>query len=165
MAQSRALKRLVREFKELSVSETEGIIASPVNEDNFFEWEAVITGPEHTPYENGVFVAKLTFPHDYPHSPPKMKFTSRMWHPNVYKDGNVCISILHTGDDPMGYEKTLERWTPLQSVEKILLSVVSMLAEPNDESSANIDASKMYRDDRDTFNRITQDTVQKSLGL
>ena len=59
----------------------------------------------------------------------------------VYPDGRVCISILHTpGDDPLGYETAAERWSPVQSIEKILLSVVSMLAEPNDESGANIDA-------------------------
>jgi len=60
----------------------------------------------------------------------------------VYKDGTVCISILHPpGDDPNHYETSSERWSPVQSVEKILLSVMSMLAEPNDESGANIDAS------------------------
>ena len=59
----------------------------------------------------------------------------------VYPDGRVCISILHTpGDDPLGYETAAERWSPVQSIEKILLSVVSMMAEPNDESGANVDA-------------------------
>jgi ubiquitin-conjugating enzyme E2 G2 len=97
-----------------------------------------------------VFPAKLIFPPDYPLSPPKMQFTCEMFHPNskriylqnqntnhinflvfisVYSDGRVCISILHApGDDPMGYESSAERWSPVQSVEKILLSVVSMLA-------------------------------------
>jgi ubiquitin-conjugating enzyme E2 G2 len=59
----------------------------------------------------------------------------------VYQDGTVCISILHApGDDPNMYESSSERWSPVQSVEKILLSVLSMLAEPNDESGANIEA-------------------------
>ncbi|EMP42658.1 Ubiquitin-conjugating enzyme E2 G2 [Chelonia mydas] len=65
----------------------------------------------------------------------------------------------------MGYESSAERWSPVQSVEKILLSVVSMLAEPNDESGANVDASKMWRDDREQFNKIAKQIVQKSLGL
>lgn len=86
----------------------------------------------------------MTFPKDYPLSPPQMRFTSRIYHPNVYPDGRVCISILHPpGEDPNMYESSSERWSPVQSVEKILLSVVSMLAEPNDESGANIDASVM----------------------
>lgn len=87
------------------------------------------SGPEGTCFEGGVFPARLVFPPDYPLSPPKMKFTCDMFHPNIFADGRVCISILHApGDDPMGYELSAERWSPVQSVEKILLSVVSMLA-------------------------------------
>nr|KAF6478746.1 ubiquitin conjugating enzyme E2 G2 [Molossus molossus] len=123
-------------------------------------------GPEDTCFEFGVFPAILSFPLDYPLSPPKMRFTCEMFHPNIYPDGRVCISILHApGDDPMGYESSAERWSPVQSVEKILLSVVSMLAEPNDESGANVDASKMWRDDREQFYKIAKQIVQKSLGL
>ncbi|XP_047419578.1 ubiquitin-conjugating enzyme E2 G2 isoform X2 [Sciurus carolinensis] len=81
-------------------------------------------GPEDTCFEFGVFPAILSFPLDYPLSPPKMRFTCEMFHPNIYPDGRVCISILHApGDDPMGYESSAERWSPVQSVEKILLSV------------------------------------------
>ncbi|XP_054556218.1 ubiquitin-conjugating enzyme E2 G2 isoform X2 [Talpa occidentalis] len=95
-----------------------------MNEENFFEWEALIMGPEDTCFEFGVFPAVLSFPLDYPLSPPKMRFTCEMFHPNIYPDGRVCISILHApGDDPMGYESSAERWSPVQSVEKILLSV------------------------------------------
>jgi ubiquitin-conjugating enzyme E2 G2 len=66
-----------------------------------FLWECFIEGPSGTPYEGGVFAATLSFPKDYPLSPPTMKFTSKMFHPNVYEDGTVCISILHPpGDDP-----------------------------------------------------------------
>ncbi|RXN00117.1 Ubiquitin-conjugating enzyme E2 G2 [Acipenser ruthenus] len=123
-------------------------------------------GPEDTCFEGGVFPTILSFPSDYPLSPPKMRFTCEMFHPNIYPDGRVCISILHApGDDPMGYESSAERWSPVQSVEKILLSVVSMLAEPNDESGANVDASKMWREERDQFFKIAEQIVKKSLGL
>lgn len=171
------------EYKQLSVNPPEGICAGPVSEDNFFEWEATIAGlfticlfqcdslvlfagPEGTPYENGVFTARLTFPKDYPLSPPKMEFTSEMFHPNVYADGRVCISILHApGEDPLGYESVTERWSPVQSIEKVLLSVVSMLAEPNVESGANVDAAKIYRDDPAQFNKMARECVRKSLNL
>ena len=96
----------------------------------------------------------------------------------VYKDGTVCISILHPpGDDPNHYESSSERWSPVQSVEKILLSVMSMLAEPNDESGANIDAcvfsksrktltlQKVWRNDREGYNRIVRELTRKTLGL
>ncbi|KAH6571678.1 hypothetical protein BASA62_003764 [Batrachochytrium salamandrivorans] len=151
---STALKRLMTEYKELTVNAPEGVTAGPSSESNFYEWEALIAGPEDTPYAGGVFTAILTFPKDYPLSPP------------FILDGTVCISILHApGDDPNMYEHASERWSPVQSVEKILLSVVSMLAEPNDESGAHIDASKMWRDDRNQFNDIVKETVRLTLGL
>ena len=154
------------EYKQLTLNPPEGIIAGPVDEDNFFEWEALITGPEGTCFECGVFQTRLSCPSDYPLSPPKMQFQSEIFHPNIYPDGRVCISILHApGDDPMGYETSAERWSPVQSVEKVLLSVVSMLAEPNDESGANVDAAKMWREDREQFNRIADRLVRKTLGL
>ncbi|MCP9260337.1 Ubiquitin-conjugating enzyme E2 G2 [Dirofilaria immitis] len=150
-----ALKRLMAEYKQLTLNPPEGIIAGPITEDNFFEWECLITGPDETCFENGVFPAKIIFPQDYPLSPPKMQFTCDIFHPNIYPDGRVCISILHSpGDDPTGYESSAERWSPVQSIEKILLSVVSMLAEPNDESAANVNAAKMWREDRQQFERI-----------
>jgi ubiquitin-conjugating enzyme E2 G2 len=84
----------------------------------------------------------------------------------VYPNGVVCISILHPpGDDPHGYEKASERWSPIQSVEKVLISVMSMLAEPNDESPANVDAARMWREKRSDYERIVRNNVRKSLGL
>ena len=163
---SGALRRLMAEYKQLLVNPPEGIIAGPMSEDNFFEWEAVITGPEGTPFEDGVFLAKLHFPQDYPLNPPGMKFVSDIFHPNIYPDGKVCISILHPpGNDPLGYETSAERWSPVQSVEKILLSVMSMIAEPNINSPANVDAAKMYRDDREAFNKIAHKHVRKSIEM
>ncbi|CAG8813797.1 9251_t:CDS:2, partial [Racocetra persica] len=108
-------------FTELTLNAPEGITAGPINEESFFEWEALIaltvefeisSGPEGTPYEGGIFPAVLRFPSDYPLSPPTMKFTCDMFHPN---DGMVCISILHPpGDDPNMYESSSERWSPVQ---------------------------------------------------
>ena len=173
-----------------------GIAAGPVDESNYFLWEAVIMGPEDTYYEGGVFTAILTFPSDYPMSPPKMRFTCPMWHPNslqhkqfphhgscalkrfhrqhtcmratkqtVFANGDVCISILHPpGADPNQYESITERWSPVQSVEKILLSVVSMLSEPNDESPANVDAAKMWRTDKEAYAKRVRHTVELSLN-
>lgn len=108
-------------------------------------------------------------------NPPAMQFTTRIFHPNsshrlfylvVFEDGKVCISILHPpGDDPNMYESSSERWSPVQSIEKILLSVMSMLAEPNADSGANVEAAKLWRTDRQKFNEIAKECVRKSLGL
>lgn len=160
-----ALKRLMAEYRQLLKNPADGIVAGPKSENNFFEWECLIMGPSDTPFEYGIFPASLCFPRDYPMNPPKMKFHSTsILHPNIYPDGRVCISILHPpGADPMGYETAAERWSPVQNVEKILISVVSMLAEPNPESAANVDAAVMWRDDKDGFRRRAEDAVKNSL--
>lgn len=93
-----------------------------------------------------------------------MTFTSEMWHPNVYPDGKVCISILHPpGEDAFNQqEKAEERWRPILGVEQILISVISMLSDPNDESPANLDAAVMWRNDKAAFKKKVRQIVRKS---
>lgn len=166
MASSIASKRLFHEYKTLTSSPPEGITAGPISESNLFLWEALIAGPPSTPYAGGLFPAILTFPPDYPLSPPTMKFLCEIFHPNVYPNGEVCISILHPpGDDPNHYESASERWSPIQSTEMILISVMSMLAEPNDESPANVEAAKMWRERREEFETVVREGVRRGLGL
>ncbi len=74
----------------------------PISEDNYLEWEALVPGPDGTPFEGGVFAARLSFTSFLPLEPPTMRFDPPIFHPNVYADGLVCISILHApGDDPI----------------------------------------------------------------
>ena len=93
-----------------------------------------------------------------------MTFTSEMWHPNVYEDGKVCISILHPpGEDEFNSQESAdERWRPILGVEQILVSVISMLSDPNDESPANLDAAVMWRNDRAAFKKRVRQVVRKS---
>ncbi|RXG60940.1 Ubiquitin-conjugating enzyme E2 R2, partial [Armadillidium vulgare] len=98
-----------------------------------------------------VKTAHMKFPPDYPYSPPSVRFLTKVWHPNVYENGDLCISILHPPvDDPHSGELPCERWNPTQSVRTVLLSVISLLNEPNTYSPANVDASVMYRRFRDS---------------
>jgi len=143
---STALRTLMIEFKSLQEDPVEGFRVKIVNEDNLFEWEVALFGPPRTLYEGGYFKAGMKFPHDYPYSPPSVKFLTKVWHPNVYENGDLCISILHPPiDDPQSGELPCERWNPTQNVRTILLSVISLLNEPNTFSPANVDASVMYR--------------------
>ncbi|KAH7956947.1 hypothetical protein HPB52_013879 [Rhipicephalus sanguineus] len=129
-------------FVELKKNPVEGFSAGLVDDNDIYKWEVLIIGPPDTLYEGGFFKAHLQFPKEYPLRPPKMKFITEIWHPNIEKNGDVCISILHEpGDDKYGYEKASERWLPVHTVETILISVISMLADPNDESPANVDAA------------------------
>ena len=103
---------------DLTKNPVEGFSAGLKDDSNLFLWEVMIMGPAETLYEGGFFQAEMEFPSDYPNAPPKLKFTSEFWHPNVYADGRVCISILHApGEDRYGYESASERWLPIHTVE------------------------------------------------
>ena len=134
----------------------------------------------------GFFRAHVVFPSEYPLLPPKMTFQTPIFHPNstfyafrrlcrgswltlwcllVYASGDVCISILHPPeDDKYGYEQASERWSPVQTPETILLSVISLLSSPNDESPANIEAARLWREDPKEFRKRCRTCVRKSLG-
>lgn len=143
---SSAVRALGLELKSLQDDPLEGIRARLVNDENMFEWEVALFGPPDTLYQGGYFKAHMKFPRDYPYSPPSVRFVTKVWHPNVYENGDLCISILHPPvDDPQSGELPCERWNPTQNVRTILLSVVSLLNEPNTFSPANVDASVMFR--------------------
>ena len=116
-----------------------------------------------TVHEGGFFEAHLTSLKEYPNRPPKMKMISEIWHPNIDKSGDVCNSILHEpGDDAYGYEKVCDRWLPLDSIETIVVSVISLLADPNDESPASVDAAKEWRKNYAGFKKKVSSCVRKS---
>ncbi|XP_061148541.1 ubiquitin-conjugating enzyme E2G 1b isoform X1 [Syngnathus typhle] len=143
---------LRKQLADLNKNPVEGFSAGLVDDNDIFQWEVVVIGPQDTLFEGGFFKATLTFPRDYPLRPPKMKFITEIWHPNVAKNGDVCISILHEpGEDKYGYEKPEERWLPIHTVETIMISVISMLADPNGDSPANVDAAVSWCAIVDTF--------------
>ncbi|XP_044027128.1 ubiquitin-conjugating enzyme E2 R2 [Siniperca chuatsi] len=144
-------KALMMELKSLQEQPVEGFRITLVEESDLYNWEVAIFGPPNTLYEGGYFKAHIKFPVDYPYSPPTFRFLTKMWHPNIYENGDVCISILHPPvDDPQSGELPSERWNPTQNVRTILLSVISLLNEPNTFSPANVDASVMFRKWRDS---------------
>jgi len=156
---------LRRQLQELSRHPVEGFSAGLVDDNNLLEWEVMIIGPPDTLYEGGFFKARLSFPSEYPLQPPKMRFITPMWHPNIYPDGGVCVSILHApGDDQYGYEDAGERWLPVHTVESILLSVISLLSseKPNLDSPANVDAAKEIRTDFQVYKKKVRRLVRRS---
>lgn len=105
----------------------------------------------------------MTFPTDYPYSPPTFRFLLPITHPNIYADGTLCISILHQpGEDLMSGEEAGERWSPLQGAESVLRSILLLLDDPEINSPANVDASVLYRDHRDEYNKKAKNTVELS---
>lgn len=158
-----AARVLQKQLKEVQKDASCGFSAGLVD-DNIFKWRVAIIGPQKTPYDGGIFPALLEFPQEFPDLPPKMKFLCPMFHPNISENGDVCISILHPpGEDQYEYEDRSERWLPIQSVESILISVISMLSDPNCESPANFEAARVYRNDRREYMRRVRRTVEQSL--
>ncbi|KAH9860075.1 hypothetical protein IAQ61_011859 [Plenodomus lingam] len=155
-----AQRILMNEFKELNKEKWTNI--ELINE-NVFEWSvALIVLNEDSMYYGGYFKAKMTFPRNYPHSPPDFKFVRPLYHPNIYPDGRLCISILHPpGDDAMSGETAAERWSPVQRVETVLISILSLLDDAEVSSPANVDAGVMLRNNPAEYREM----VNKDLEL
>ncbi|KAI8069957.1 ubiquitin-conjugating enzyme/RWD-like protein [Gongronella butleri] len=159
---SSAAHTLQRQLKELTRNPVPGFNVELKN-DNIFEWTVAIIGLPNTIYEGGYFKATMSFPPEYPFKPPTFRFDREFYHPNVYDDGRLCISILHPpGDDPVSGEKAEERWNPTQSVESVLMSIISLLADPNCSSPANVDAGVAYRNNRPLYNQVVHRQVEIS---
>jgi len=156
-------KLLANQYRSILADPVEGFTVALASESSLYDWIVYIEGPRETCYEGGVFQLSLSFPKDYPMNPPVLKFISDFWHPNVYVDGKVCMSILHPpGDDAMSGELARERWLPTQSVTTIVLSLLSLLNDPNCSSPANVDASVEWRKHRDSYIKKCQRLVEKA---
>ncbi|KIW89673.1 uncharacterized protein Z519_09829 [Cladophialophora bantiana CBS 173.52] len=148
---------LMKEYKALA---KEKWVQIEIDEDNIYHWNLalMVINPDSL-YYGGYFKAQMSFPRDYPYKPPDFRFSKPLWHPNIYADGRLCISILHApGEDIMSGESAGERWSPAQRVESVLISILSLLDDPEISSPANVDASVMFRDDKEAFKaRVRQD--------
>ncbi|KAF2765648.1 ubiquitin-conjugating enzyme [Teratosphaeria nubilosa] len=156
---------LGKQFKQMQTDKDIPGISCGLVGNSVFEWEIMLMLDEEQDslYGGGCFRALMTFPPTYPLYPPTLKFINPLFHPNVYPSGDVCISILHPPeDDKYGYESASERWSPVQTPETILLSVISMLGSPNDESPANIEAGKLWREDKKEFRKRVRRCVRDS---
>lgn len=165
MAKARSSQKvLALELKRLEDEPVEGFTISLVNDSNLYEWKCIIFGPPDTIYAGAYFKALMRFPYDYPYSPPSFRFLNKMYHPNIYDNGEVCISILHPPiDDPQSGELPSERWNPTQTVRTVLLSVISLLMEPNTSSPANVDASVMYRKFKEGENKEYETIIKRQV--
>ena len=162
-----ATAHLQRELKELLAHPTAGFRVEPT--DNIFQWVVWISGPQDTPYHPGQYKAVLNFPQEFPMRPPTLRFMSSFWHPNVYDTGLVCISILHEPgtDDHNSLESASMRWLPIHSVRSVLISVISLLSDPDPQEAgapANVDALAQYRRDRKGYIARVTELANKSLS-
>ncbi|KAK4465867.1 ubiquitin-conjugating enzyme E2 [Cladorrhinum samala] len=163
---------LTRQLKEIqNDADLPGISCGLVKDSNVFEWEVMLMiNDEFKYYGGGNFRARMTFPPTYPLMPPTLVFQDPIpFHPNIYPNGELCISILHPPEeDKYGYESASERWSPVQTPQSILISVISLFSEPNVDSPANVEAAALLREEREgknkEFRKRCRKIVRESLG-
>lgn len=130
-----SLVRITRELQSMAKGEgvDAGISAGP-KADDLTHWVASLMGPAGTPYEGGVFFLSVEFPDDYPARPPTIKFLTKIYHMNVSEDGAIHLDIL------------ADNWSPALTVAKVLVSMTSLLRDPNPDASAALraDLAELY---------------------
>lgn len=134
------IKQLAKELKSLDESPPEGIKVG-VNDDDLSIIFADIEGPAGTPYENGVFRMKLILSRDFPHSPPKGYFLTKIFHPNIANNGEICVNTLK------------KDWNPSLGLRHVLIVVRCLLIEPFPESALNEQAGKMLLENYEEYAR------------
>ncbi|CDW88223.1 ubiquitin-conjugating enzyme e2 2-like [Stylonychia lemnae] len=148
---SNAERRLLKDLKKLQNEDSSSGITATPDEDSLYRWKAVIFGPDDTEWEGGIFRLILEFTEDYPNKPPKVKFLSKMFHPNIYNDGSICLDILQN------------MWSPVYDISSILTSIQSLLCDPNTKSPANNEAAEMYSKNYKEYVQRVKEVVEFSL--
>ncbi|XP_012843957.1 PREDICTED: ubiquitin-conjugating enzyme E2 28 [Erythranthe guttata] len=141
-------KRILKELKDLQKDPPTSCSAGPVGED-MFHWQATIMGPQDSPYAGGVFLVTIHFPPDYPFKPPKVAFRTKVFHPNINSNGSICLDILK------------EQWSPALTISKVLLSICSLLTDPNPDDPLVPEIAHMYKTDRSKYEQTARSWTQK----
>eukprot|EP01079_Euglenida_sp_SAG-EU17-18_P003095 gene3095-601_t len=144
-------RRLQSELMSLMMAPPPKCSAFPEN-DNILTWAGTITGPDHTPYEGLEYKLAMSFEGQYPYKPPTVKFDTPVFHPNVDLNGGICLDILK------------EEWSPSYSVTQILLSIQSLLGEPNNASPLNTYAAGLWAN-AEEFTRVCQQKYKEKKFL
>ena len=104
-----------------------------------FKRQATLMGPSKSPYENGLFYLDIDFPADYPYKPPRVRFTTRIYHPNINSGGGICLDILK------------EQWSPALTISKVLLSICSLLCDPNPDDPLVPSIADLYKRNKEEY--------------
>lgn len=144
-----ALRRITKELRDIQRDPPSNCSAGLSNNDDLYDWDAQIFGPKDSPYENGIFKLKIKFTTDYPYKPPKVSFVTKIYHPNISSSGSICLDILSS------------QWSPALTVSKVLLSICSLLDEPNPDDPLASEVASVYRTDRAKYNENVREWTRK----
>ena len=141
-------KRIARELIELRKDPPLNCSAGPIDNSDMFNWDGVMFGPSESPYAGGVFKVTIQFPLDYPFKPPRIIFTTKIYHPNINTAGFICLDILK------------QNWSPALTISKVLLSILSMLTDPNPNDPLMPDIAKQYTENRAQYEMTAREWTQ-----
>lgn len=144
-----ALKRITREMEDLKKDPPSNCSAGPVKPDDLYKWSGTILGPADSPFAGGVYNLTIDFPADYPFKPPKVNFTTKIYHPNINAGGGICLDILKT------------EWSPALTVAKVLLSIGSLLTDPNPDDPLVPDIAHQYKSNKALYEKTAAEWNRK----
>ncbi|KAE9552834.1 hypothetical protein FO519_003947 [Halicephalobus sp. NKZ332] len=125
-------KRILKETQRLFDDPVPGISAIP-DETNARYFHVIITGPDGSPFEGGTFKLELFLPEEYPMAPPKVRFVTKIYHPNIDKLGRICLDILK------------DKWSPALQIRTVLLSIQALLSAPNPDDPLATDVAEHWK--------------------
>lgn len=141
---STCIRRIVNEVSNIkeTASEYANMFRIEIIEDNIYHWIAYICGPSDTLYEGYEFQLDILIPNTYPNNPPNVKFVTPIKHLNVNDQGDICLDIIN------------KNWGRGQSIQSLLISIISLLSDPNPSDPLNSNLGELYRRDINTYNKI-----------
>lgn len=148
-----AAQRITKELENLTKDPPANCSAGPVGDD-IFHWQATLMGPGESPFEGGLFFLDINFPTDYPYKPPRVTFSTKIYHPNINSSGGICLDILK------------DQWSPALTISKVLISICSLLDDPNPDDPLVPSIAELYkRDKAEYFLKAKTYTLQFASGF
>ncbi len=147
-----SIKRIQKELADFLRDPPPGCSAGP-KDDNISIWSATLSGPQDSVYEQGLFFLEIKFPPDYPYKAPNIKFLTKIFHPNIAGDGTICLDILK------------EQWSPALTISKVLLSICSLLDDPNPDDPLVTPIADLYVFDREKYNNVAREWTRRYANL
>mmetsp|Transcript_120552 Transcript_120552/g.240005 ORF Transcript_120552/g.240005 Transcript_120552/m.240005 type:complete len:203 (+) Transcript_120552:42-650(+) len=136
----RELKRLEKELQDIRTLSKDSSVTADSVEGDLTHWKGGLLGPEASPYSGGKFSIDIEIPADYPYNPPKMKFDTKIWHPNISSQtGAICLDVLG------------KEWSPALTIRTALLSIQALLSAPEPDDPQDAEVAEMYKHNRDLF--------------
>jgi len=132
--------RILKEFQDFSKNAEASNIQVYLVGDDINHWKGLIPGPNDTPYDGGIFQIDISLPSEYPYKPPKMKFDTKIWHPNISSQtGAICLDILKN------------EWSPALSIRTALLSLQALLCAPEPDDPQDAVVAKEFKTDKKKY--------------